>query len=100
MIKSVTDTHRLMYRNATIRALDLSDRTTPVPFFNVTDQELPVNDIGYEVHTDAAGYLYSGANSRPIQCLAVNKSVIILQAIMLGILNGYYVLKIQTNMYV
>lgn len=77
MIKSVTDTHRLMYRNATIRALDLSDRTTPVPFFNITDQELPVNDIGYEVHTDAAGYLYYGANSQPIQCLAVNKSVII-----------------------
>lgn len=77
MIKSVTDTHRLMYRNATIRALDLSDRTTPVPFFNITDQELPVNDIGYEVHTDAAGYLYYGANSQPIQCLAVNKSAII-----------------------
>lgn len=77
MIKSVNDTHRLMYRNATIRALDLSDRTTPIPFFNITDQELPSEDIGYEVHTDAAGYLYYGVNSRPIQCLAVNKSAII-----------------------
>lgn len=77
MLKNVVDTHRLMYRNARIRAIDLSDRTTAIPFFNITDQTLPDEDIGYEVHTDAAGYLYYGTNSQPIQCLAVKKSAII-----------------------
>lgn len=77
MIKNVVDTHRLMYRNARIRAFDLSDRTTAIPFYNVTDQILPDEDIGYEVRTDAAGYVYHGANAQPVQCLAVAKSAII-----------------------
>lgn len=77
MIKNVVDTHRLMYRNARIRAFDLSDRTTAIPFYNVTDQILPAEDIGYEVRTDAAGYVYYGVNAQPVQCLAVAKSAII-----------------------
>ena len=77
MIKNVVDTHRLMYRNARIRAFDLSDRTTAIPFYNVTDQILPEENIGYEVRTDAAGYVYYGANAQPVQCLAVAKSAII-----------------------
>lgn len=77
MIKNVVDTHRLMYRNARIRAFDLSDRTTAIPFYNVTDQILPDEDIGYEVRTDAAGYVYYGTNAQPVQCLAVAKSAII-----------------------
>ena len=77
MIKNVVDTHRLMYRNARIRAFDLSDRTTAIPFYNITDQVLPDNDIGYEVRTDAAGYVYYGTNAQPVQCLAVAKSAII-----------------------
>lgn len=77
MIKNVVDTHRLMYRNARIRAFDLSDRTTAIPFYNVTDQILPDENIGYEVRTDAAGYIYYGANAQPVQCLAVTKSAII-----------------------
>lgn len=77
MLKNVVDTHRLMYRNARIKAIDLSDRTTQIPFFNITDQIVPDEDIGYEVYTDAAGYLYYGANAQPIQCLAVKKSAII-----------------------
>ena len=77
MIKNVVDTHRLMYRNARIRAFDLSDRTTAVPFYNITDQILPDEDIGYEVHTDAAGYIYYGTGSQPVQCLAVKSSAII-----------------------
>ena len=77
MIKNVVDTHRLMYRNARIRAFDLSDRTTAIPFYNVTDQILPDENIGYEVRTDAAGYVYYGVNAQPVQCLAVAKSAII-----------------------
>lgn len=76
-MKPVADTHRLMYRNARIRAFDLSDRTTPLEFFNITDNILPEESIGTEVYTDAAGYLYYGQNSQPIQCLAVKQSAII-----------------------
>lgn len=77
MFKAATDTHRLMYRNARLRAIDLSDHTTPIPFYNITDSILPTQDIGYIVHTDSAGYLYYGTNSQPVQCLAVTKSAII-----------------------
>lgn len=77
MIQSVTDSHRCMYRNARIRALDLSDRTTPIPFYDITDDQIPTQDIGYEVRTDAAGYIFYSNGQQSVECLAIKQSAII-----------------------
>ena len=72
----VLDTHRLMYRNARLRAISLSDKTTPIQFLNVTD-EATVTEIGNIVYTDGCGYVFYGANHRRVSCLAVGKSAIV-----------------------
>lgn len=72
----VSDTHRLMYRNARLRAISLSDKTTPIQFLNVTD-EAEITEIGNIVYTDACGYIFYGANHRRVSCLAVAESAII-----------------------
>lgn len=77
MIKSITDSHRCMYRNARIRALDLSDRTTPIPFYDIIDDQIPTQDIGYEVRTDAAGYIFYSNGQHQVECLAIKQSAII-----------------------
>ena len=75
MNKIVTDTHRLMYRNARIRALDLSDRVSQISFFNVTGAD-EATDIGTEVFTDQNGYIFYG-NAQGVECLTVKQSAII-----------------------
>ena len=75
MNKIVTDTHRLMYRNARIRALDLSDRVSQISFFNVTGTD-EATDIGTEVFTDQNGYIFYG-NAQGVECLTVRRSAII-----------------------
>ena len=72
----VLDTHRLMYRNARLRAISLSDRTTPIQFLNITDEDT-VAEIGNIVYTDGCGYVFYGANHRRVSCLAVGESAII-----------------------
>lgn len=72
----VLDTHRLMYRNARLRAISLSDRTTPIQFLNVTDEDT-VTQIGDIVYTDSCGYIFYGAEHRRVSCLAVGESAII-----------------------
>ena len=77
MINNVVDTHRLMYRNARLRALDLSDRTSQLHFFNVTEDNTAGEDVGDIVYTNANGYLFYGNNAQAVSCLVVNKSAII-----------------------
>lgn len=72
----VLDTHRLMYRNARLRAISLSDGTTPIQFLNVTDEDV-ATEIGNIVYTDSNGYVFYGTNQRRVSCLAVPESAII-----------------------
>ena len=72
----VLDTHRLMYRNARLRAISLSDKTTPIQFLNVTDQNA-ATPIGNIVYTDNNGYVFYSANHRRVTCLAVPESAIV-----------------------
>lgn len=75
--REVVDTHRLMYRNARIRALSLSDATTPIQFVNITDESGTPAEIGNIVYTDANGYIFYGANHRRVSCLGIKESAII-----------------------
>ena len=75
--KEVLDTHRLMYRDARIRAISLSDATTPIQFVNITDDAGPDAEIGNIVYTDAMGYVFYGANQTRVTCLGVKESAII-----------------------
>ena len=69
---NVLDTHRLLYRNAVLRAYDAANPTTRIDFFNGD-----VN-IGNEVYTNENGYLFYEASGRqPIENLNVNGSAII-----------------------
>lgn len=77
MNKNVVDTHRLMYRNARIRALDLSDRTSSLDFYNITEAEPTGANIGNIIYTDPNGYMFYGSNAQPVSCLVVKKSAII-----------------------
>lgn len=72
----VVDTHRLMYRNARLRAISLSDKTTPIQFLNVTDQNVAA-EIGNIVYTDSCGYVFYGNNQQRVSCLAVPESAIV-----------------------
>lgn len=72
----VLDTHRLMYRNARLRAISLSDRTTPIQFLNVTDQNV-ATEIGNIVYTDSCGYVFYGNGQQRVSCLAVPESAIV-----------------------
>lgn len=73
---NVLDTHRLLYRNATITALDLADKTTPVKFYNVTDVDVAA-DIGYTVYTNDAGYICYGSNRELVSSLGLGGSAIV-----------------------
>lgn len=69
---NVFDTHRLLYRNAVLRAYDAANPTTRIDFFNGD-----VN-IGNEVYTNENGYLFYEAGGRqPIENLNVDGSAII-----------------------
>ena len=66
------DTHRVLYRNAVLRAYDKANPTTRVDFF---DDE---TNVGNEVYTDENGYLFYSNNGRqPIKCLTVAQDSII-----------------------
>lgn len=73
---NVLDTHRLLYRNATITALDLADKTTPVKFYNITDVDVAA-DIGYTVYTNDAGYICYGSNRELVSSLGLGGSAIV-----------------------
>jgi hypothetical protein len=75
--KEVLDTHRLMYRNARIRALSLSDGTSPIQFVDITEDTGDGTEIGNIVYTNEMGYVYYGANHRLVACLGVKESAII-----------------------
>lgn len=66
------DTHRMLYRNAVLRAYDAANPTTRVNFFNGDV------DIGDEVYTNENGYLfYESGGRQPIECLNVVSDTII-----------------------
>ena len=66
------DTHRMLYRNAVLRAYDAANPTTRVNFFNGDV------DIGDEVYTNENGYLfYESGGRQPIECLNVAGDTII-----------------------
>ena len=52
---NVFDTHRLPYRNAMLKAYDLNDGTTPLDFYNITDNTEPTESIGTTVYTKRSG---------------------------------------------
>lgn len=69
---NVLDTHRMLYRNAVLRAYDAANPTTRIDFFNGD-----VN-IGNEVYTNENGYLFYEAGGRqPIENLNVDGDAII-----------------------
>ena len=69
---NVLDTHRVLYRNAVLRAYDAANPTTRIHFFNID------NDIGDEVYTNENGYLfYESGGRQPIECLNVDGDAII-----------------------
>lgn len=69
---NVFDTHRMLYRNAVLRAYDKANPTTRIDFYN--------NDvnIGNEVYTNENGYLfYESGGRQVIECLNVDGDAII-----------------------
>lgn len=74
---NVFDTHRLMYRNAILKAYDLADGTTPIEFYNVTENTEPTENIGDTVYTNEAGYICYGTNRQMVLGLGLKKSAII-----------------------
>lgn len=73
----IYDSHRLMYKNAQIRAFDLSNRTTPLNFYNVTQERPEGVDVGTMLYTNENGYLCYGTNRQGVVCATVKKSAII-----------------------
>lgn len=69
---NVLDTHRILYRNAVLRAYDAANPTTRINFFDSD------TNIGTEVYTNENGYLFYESNGRqPIECLSVDGDAII-----------------------
>lgn len=69
---NVFDTHRMLYRNAVLRAYDKANPTTRIDFYN--------NDVnvGNEVYTNENGYLFYESGGRQIiECLNVDGDAII-----------------------
>ena len=74
---NVFDTHRLPYRNAMLKAYDLNDGTTPLDFYNITDNTEPTESIGTTVYTNEAGYICYGTNRQMVLSLGLKQSAII-----------------------
>lgn len=73
----VADTHRLPYQRALLRAWSNVAKTEAVQFYNVTNPDSEPDDaVGFNVKTNAAGYLYTIDNIE-ISCLAVDGPAII-----------------------
>ena len=64
--KEVLDTHRLMYRDARIRAISLSDATTPIQFVNITDDAGPDAEIGKIVYNSVDNLLEYIINDKTV----------------------------------
>ena len=78
------DTHRLLYRNAKLRAflLDGDQNTTPAKFYDITgplDAEHPIEnyDCGYFVSTNEEGYICRESDQAIVRQLAVTHNVVI-----------------------
>lgn len=78
------DTHRLMYRNAKLRAflLDGDQNTTPAKFYDITgplDAQHPIEsyDCGYFVSTNEEGYICRESDQAIVRQLAVTHNVVI-----------------------
>lgn len=72
----VFDTHRLSYRNAKLRAFALSDQTRRLDFYNIGEDGQETN-IGNEVVTNDAGYLFYGTGTQKVSCLSVTEAAIV-----------------------
>lgn len=72
----VFDTHRLSYRNAKLRAFALSDQTRRLDFYNIGEDGQETN-IGNEVVTNDAGYLFYGTGTQKVSCLSVPEAAIV-----------------------
>ena len=72
----VFDSHRLMYRNATLIARALADRTRRISFLNVNDMGEPYAEFD-TAYTNELGYVCYGSGRQRVQCLAVAEDAII-----------------------
>lgn len=72
----VFDPHRLMYRNATLIARALADRTRRISFLNVNDAGAPYAEFD-TAYTNEQGYVCYGSGRQRVQCLAVAEDAII-----------------------
>ena len=68
----VFDTHRLLYKNAQIRAYSLATPTTPISFKDDTD-----TDIGNIVYTNENGYICRSSDMQTVKCLKLSESAIV-----------------------
>lgn len=78
------DTHRLMYRNAKLRAflLDGDQNTTPATFYDITgplDAQHPIEsyNCGFIVSTNEEGYICRESDQAIVRQLAVTHNVVI-----------------------
>lgn len=78
------DTHRLMYRNAKLRAflLDGDQNTTPATFYDITgplDAQHPIEsyNCGFSVSTNEEGYICRESDQAIVRQLAVTHNVVI-----------------------
>lgn len=93
---TIFDSHWLPYKNAVIRAFNLTMRTVPVEFYNITeDSPEPTESIGTVVNTDERGFLHYGgaAGLENVECLAVADSAIIQAERPTGEILGQWVIK-------
>lgn len=69
---SIIDSHRLLYKNAVIRAFCFEDRTIPVSFFNADGV-----DVGETLRTNESGYLVSAEGTHQITSYFVKQKSIV-----------------------
>lgn len=68
----VFDTHRLLYKNAVLKAYSLANPTTQIHFYGYDD-----GDLGLEVQTNENGYICGGSGMEILQSLGVDEAAII-----------------------
>lgn len=69
---SIIDSHRLLYKNAVIRAFCFEDRTIPVSFFNADGV-----DVGETLRTNESGYLVNAEGTHQITSYFVKQKSIV-----------------------
>lgn len=69
---SIADNHRLLYKNAVLRAYDYENRSTPIRFYNADGV-----DIGETLRTNESGYLASSQGTHQVTSYFVKKKAII-----------------------